>query len=125
MIKLMLKDKTTEKLRQLIINQIPTVHETDDAEPFLTALSLQSKLYPNRHIWIDTDLDGIIGIDLEDWDIEDEWDNAIARLKMNTLAQTVELIQLWVSGATLSDWYEGLNQEYLAVRKKVVLSMAA
>ena len=125
MIEIMLKDKITEKLRQLIINQIPMVQETDDAEALLTALSFQSKLYPTRHVWVDTNLDGIIAIDLEDWGIEDEWDNAVARVKMNSLMEVVEIMQLWLSGADLSNWYEGLNQEYLAVSKKVVLPMAA
>ncbi|MDM8528274.1 hypothetical protein QUF58_08670 [Anaerolineales bacterium HSG24] len=119
MTELVPKDKTTEKLRQMIIYQIPIAHETDEAEALLTALSFQSQLYPVRHVWIDTDLGGIIGMDLEDWTYQDEWDNAVARIKVDTLADAVEIIQVWLSGANLFDWYSNVNRKYLSVKKKM------
>lgn len=121
------KDEITKRLRQMIKRQIPFCAETDDAEAFLSALSFQSKLYPERYIWIDTDFDGI-GIDLEDLSLEDEedqedqeneWDDAVARLKARSLEEAVEIASVWFSGADLSDWYSNVNQQYLPVQKKI------
>lgn len=118
------KDEITKRLRQVIQRQIFLACETDDAEAFLSALSFQSKLYPERYIWIDTDFDGI-GIDLEDLSLEDEeheegeWDDAVARLKARSLEEAVEITSLWLSGANLSDWYTNVNQQYLPVQKKI------
>ena len=114
------KNNVTEQLRQMIGHKAPGARETDDAEASLTTLSFQSDIHPERHVWIDTDLEGI-GLDLEDWNIEAEWDNAVARVKAQSLAEVVEITQLWLSGANLDDYYTGLNKEYKRIVKKDLL----
>lgn len=76
------KDEITEQLRQMITSKVPMAQETDEAEALLSALSFQSTSCPERHIWIETDLEGI-SLDLEDWNSEGEWDNAVTRLKVS------------------------------------------
>lgn len=105
------KDVLTEKLRSKIIADLRWVQETDEAEASLCALSLQSTTHPARHIWVDTDMDGI-ALDLEDRLLEDDWDDAVARVKVSSIEAAVEVIGIWLSGATLADWFAGINQEY-------------
>jgi hypothetical protein len=111
------KDTITETLRQRIGKQIPKARETDRAEFSLCTLSFQSSVYPERHVWIDTD-DGEIKIDLEDWQDESEWDNAFARVTVESVNDAVELVQTWLSGSNL-DRYSNLNKAYEMVRKVV------
>ncbi|MEM9540866.1 MAG: hypothetical protein AAGA60_15340, partial [Cyanobacteria bacterium P01_E01_bin.42] len=91
------KDNLTEKLRQTLLKNIAAIQETDSAEMSLCNLSFQSRVYPERHIWIDTDCDEI-DIDLEDWQDEDEteWDNAIARVRVDSLEEAIEFVRDWV-----------------------------
>ncbi len=104
----------------MIGHKSPGARETDDAAASLTTLSFQSDIFPERRVWIDTDLEGI-GLDLEDWNIKAEWDNAVARIKAQSLAEVVEITQLWLSGANLDDYYTGLNKEYKRIVKKDLL----
>ncbi len=113
---LMPKDELTEKLRNLIVNQVPNAKETNNAEAFLSTLSFQSIICPERHVWIDTDLDGI-GVDLEDWSVEGEWDNAVARVKLDSLDAAKELVQTWLSCGNL-DNYTNVNKEYQPIFKQ-------
>lgn len=94
------KDEITEQLRQMIVSKVPMAQETDDAEALLCALSFQSASYPERHIWLDTDSEGI-SMDLEDWNVESEWDNAVARIKVASLAEATDIAQAWLSGINL------------------------
>ena len=104
------KNELIELLRQEIGRKVTEALETDNAQLVLSTLSFQSTAYPERHIWVDTDLDGI-GIDLEDWNIEEEWDNAVARVKVDSLEDAVEIIQIWLSGGEL-DNYANVGLEY-------------
>lgn len=106
------KDRVTEQLRQKIKRQFPWVREIEEAEASLCALSFQSATHPDRHVWIDTDLDGI-GLDLEDWQLDDDEDDAIARVKAPSLSAAADIVGIWLSGAKLSEWYKNINQEYL------------
>ena len=110
------KNEITEAIRQKVGRIVPEIQETDRAESGLCTLSFQSTAYPERHIWLDTDLNGI-GIDLEDWNIEEEWDNAVARVKVYSLEDAVEIIQIWLSGGQL-DNYDNVGLEYERVFKK-------
>lgn len=117
------KNSVTLELRQMI-GQLPLVRETDEAEASLSALSFQSLTHPNRHVWIDTDLDGIgIGIDLEDWRRNDDWDDAVAHVKANSNLDAVEIVGIWLSGAKLSDWYSNVNQEYKLMEPKEIIQL--
>lgn len=118
MISTMPKDRETQKLQQAIEQKIPFALETDDAEALLCALSYQSVFHPERHIWIDTDLNGI-SIDLEDRSIDGEWDNAIAHIKAMSLDEAVEMVQIWLSGEEFGNWYSYVSQQYSAMRKEV------
>ena len=104
------KDNLTEKLRQILLKNIAAIKETDCAELSLCNLSFQSRVYPERHIWIDTDCDEI-DIDLENWQDETEWDNAIARVRVDSLEEAVELIRDWVIQPELN-YYYNLNKNY-------------
>jgi hypothetical protein len=110
------KDATTERLRQLVQQSVPVVRETERADAFLCILSFQSISFPERHVWVDTKLDGI-GVDLEDWNVEGEWDNAVARVKVESLEDAAELIQTWLSGESLEK-YSNVNKEYQKITKK-------
>lgn len=105
------KDTLTEELRRRVVAELNWVQETDEAEASLCALSLQSTLHPHRHIWIDTDMDGI-ALDLEDRRLDDAWDDAVARVKALSVQSAVEIVGIWLSGATLPEWFTGINQEY-------------
>lgn len=115
------KNEVTETIRQMIGHQLPFVCETNRAETFLSTLSFQSTVYPERHVWIDTNLDGI-GIDLEDWNNQSEWDNAVARITVDSLDEVVEIVKIWLSGGFL-DNYSNVNQEYQRVVKKLAPSL--
>ncbi len=104
------KDEATEAFRQLVGRKIPYAVETKDAELSLSTLSFQSTIRPQRHIWLDKGDDGI-AIDLEDWNTEDEWDNAVARVTIASWQEALELINTWLSGSDL-DGYKNLNKEY-------------
>jgi hypothetical protein len=112
------KDEFTTALRAQITKTIAQATETDRADDSLCTLSFQSTIYPERHAWIDT-ADQSIKIDLEDWQDESEWDNAIARV---TIAAeiTIELLQDWFSNNSL-DKYANLNKNYGIVTKKLVI----
>lgn len=111
------KDTVTEQIRQSIKKHVSVAQETDEAEASLDALSFRSTVCPERYVWIDTSLEGI-GVDLEDWDMGDEWDNAVARVLGSSLDETVELVQIWLSGANLEDYYCDLNKAYKKVTRK-------
>jgi len=111
------KNELTERLRQIIGRSTPELYETDRAETSLSTLSFQSKAYPEKQVWIDTDLNGI-AIDLEDWNMANEWDNAIARIKVESLEEATEIIQIWFSGGKLDDYYLNMNKRYERVFKK-------
>jgi hypothetical protein len=111
------KNDITEKLRQMLSSKLLTAVETNRAETCLCTLSFQSTVCPDRHVWIDTDLDGI-GIDLEDWNIESEWD-AVARIRVDSLEDAVEIAKIWLLGGIL-DNYSNLNKEYEKVFKKPI-----
>jgi hypothetical protein len=64
------KDERTESLRELLRTNEQIV-ETHYAELSLVNLSFQSVGYPNRHVWVDTNLAGKIKVDLEDWEYGD------------------------------------------------------
>ncbi len=109
------KDKLTKTIRQLLKEALPEAYETDRAEASLCELSFQSHCYPERHVWIDTDEDHI-KIDLEDWQNEDEWDNAVARVTVESLEDAVSIVKTWLSGDSLNQ-YSNLNQDYRVVKK--------
>lgn len=112
------KNEITEKLRQMLKSKLLKAVETNRAETCSCTLSFQSTVSPQRHAWIDTDLEGI-GIDLEDWNLESEWDNATARIRAESLEDAVEIVQTWLSGGNL-DNYSNVNREYEMVFKTPV-----
>ncbi|GET39456.1 hypothetical protein [Microseira wollei] len=113
------KDELTEKIRQTIAKKIPEANESDRAEVSLCTLSFQSSIYPQRHVWIDTD-DGI-KIDLEDWQDESEWDNAVARITVESIEELVDLVRTWLGGENLEQ-YSNVNKEYKIVKKIAAIS---
>jgi hypothetical protein len=105
-----LKDEPTTRLRQKILLRLSQAQETDRADDGLSTLSFQSKLYPDRHTWIDTDGE-LIQIDLEDWQDEQEWDNAVARVTVPSGEVAIALLSDWFMGNSLEN-YANLNQTY-------------
>jgi hypothetical protein len=58
------------------------------------------RINPERHVWIDTD-DHQIKLDLEDWQNEEQWDNAIARITVESLEFAVDVVQTWLANGSL------------------------
>ena len=104
------KDEATEAFRQLVGRKFPNAIETKDAELSLSTLSFQSTITPQRHIWLNKGEEGI-AIDLEDWNTEDEWDNAVARVTVASWQEALELVSTWLSSSDLNG-YVNLNKEY-------------
>jgi hypothetical protein len=94
------KDDRTERLRGLLRTH-EELKETDRANLCLAALSFQSVRYPNRHVWVDTDIDGGFVIDLEDWEYDETWDNSVAHLMTTNIEACSMIIIAWLSGNTL------------------------
>ena len=90
------KDRKTEILRSLIREKLPQVIETNRAEADLCALSFQSAIKKERHVWISTYIDDKFEIDLEDWNISDEWDNAVERKTLYSVEDCLKIIQDWL-----------------------------
>ena len=111
------KDAVTEQLRQMILSAPVGICETSRAEASLSALSLQSLTYPNRHAWVEVDTEGT-SIDLEDFRLDDEWDNAVARTDADSLAEAADILRVWLSGADLEAHYSNINKEYEPLVKK-------
>ena len=119
----MTQKKITERemakqFRQLMQKKVLFMRETSRAEAFAYALSFQSTLFSERHAWIETSTSGI-RVELEDWENEtNEWDNAYARVTVNSLEDAVELTQDWLSGNSLHK-YANLNKKYGQITKSV------
>ena len=111
------KDAPTEQLRQLILSAPVGICETSRAEATLSALSFQSLTYPNRHAWVEVDTKGA-SIDLEDFRLDDEWDNAVARTDVDSLAEAADMLRVWLSGADFPAHYSNINKEYEPLVKK-------
>jgi len=94
------KDKNTERLRSAVIENAG-IRETDRADLGLTTLSFQSLNFPNRHVWFDSDLGGEIAVDLEDWEIDESWDNSVANLTVRSLEEAASVITSWLSGGSI------------------------
>lgn len=90
------KDHKTEMLRGLIREKLPQVIETSRAEASLCELSLQSSIKKERHVWVSTCADGKFEIDLEDWNMSDEWDNALERKTLFSIEECLRIIQDWL-----------------------------
>jgi len=97
-----MKDERTKRLRQAITQTAPAALEDRRAEAGRTTLSFRSVTHPERHIWIDTDLDGRLEIDLEDWTNETTWDNALVHLTAPD-ENVPGIVQAWLSGASVRD----------------------
>lgn len=97
-----MKDETTAALRALILST-PGIKETDRADAGLTTLSFVSEALPSRNVWVDTDLAGRIAVDLEDFDSDREWDNAVGRLKPASLEDAAKAIADWLTGGDGDD----------------------
>jgi len=91
------KTELLEQLRDFIRLKAPNAIETGRAEADLPALSYQSTSHPNKHVWIDVDADEI-GIDLEDWNTDDEWDNTVSHETATTLEDAARVIEEWLAG---------------------------
>lgn len=114
------KNEITEKIRQFIAKEISEASETDRAEASVCTLSFQSKAYPERHIWIDTASEDI-RIDLEDWQDESEWDNAVARITVESIEEVVDIVKTWLLGENLAQ-YSNINKEYEVAKKIATIS---
>jgi hypothetical protein len=96
------KDEVTARVRDAL-RAVPDVRETDRAEASLTTLSFAGAADANRNVWIDTDLGGRLTIDLEDFTVEGEWDNAIARLRADDPDALVMAARVWLTGASAEE----------------------
>lgn len=96
------KNETTEILRQML-HKMSGCHETTRADLGLTTLSFQSDVNPNRHIWIDTDLDGECVLDLEDWNDSSAWDNSVAHACSDRVALLADVAKAWLEDKSITE----------------------
>jgi hypothetical protein len=96
------KDYSTEALRQKVLVSNGII-ETENADCGLTTLSFQSVLMSNRHVWVDTEGGGQVVVDLEDWLIDDTWDNSIAHFTTPDLEIIARIIINWLNGSTIDE----------------------
>jgi len=85
-----------ETLRVMIEHHVPEAIETSRAEADLIAASFQSRRHPERHIYISFYDQEHFGIDLEDWMVEGEWDNAVDRQTTSSLDEALEIVKNWL-----------------------------
>jgi len=114
------KDEMTETLRHLIEEAVSAAIETSRAEASLCSLSFQSKMHPERHVWLDSENESI-KLDLEDWQDGDQWDNAVARITVGSLDDAVDLVKVWLLGEDMAQ-YLNLNRDYGVVARKAAIS---
>lgn len=114
------KDEMTETLRQRIKEAVTDAIETSRAEASLCSLSFQSKVHPERHIWLDSENESI-RLDLEDWQDGAQWDDAVARVTVESLDEAVYLVKAWLFGENMAQ-YSNLNRDYGVVARKAVIS---
>jgi hypothetical protein len=101
-----IKDKVTEALRRDIIGQADYLLETDRADSLTITLSFQSRVKPERHVWIDTKMgeDGSgFTVDLEDWTYQETWDNAVATVDTADAQIVRDVTQAWLRGEELEE----------------------
>ena len=99
-----MNEASTEHLRPLILQPVPTATETDRADALTCTVSCQRATHPDRHVWIGTDLRGPgmppegIGSDREDWSTPWEWENAVARVRCVSIHDALDLVSTWWAG---------------------------
>lgn len=96
------KDDATEELRRLVLLN-PGIVETNFADCGLTTLSFTTEPPSNRHVWADTDLDGKVVADLEDWLTTETWDNSVGSLTAADLETIAKIISAWLSGRSFEE----------------------
>jgi hypothetical protein len=94
-----------ECLRGLITDKVPDARETGRAEADLLAISFQSTVLSDRHVWVSffEQMSFPFWVDLEDWTYEATWDNAVARVHALTADAAAGLCVAWLGGASLDD----------------------
>ena len=95
------KPESTEELRRAVLTSTDVV-ETDRADSGLTTVSFQSVKLPSRHVWVDTDLAGVMVADLEEWANASTWDNSIAHLTAPTISILSAIVLAWLHGSTVT-----------------------
>lgn len=86
----------TERLRRYISQQVADAQETQRADASFTALSYQSRSHPNRHVWIETDEQGMT-LDLEDWAIQDAEHYVVQSADVESVDEALTLVKDWFS----------------------------
>ncbi len=98
------KDWMTECIRQLILEHSDVLVETGRADTLLITLSFKSKVKPERHVWIDThggETGDVFTVDLEDWQYEGSWDNAVVTVDTDSDAVVRDVTRAWLAGESL------------------------
>lgn len=107
----MIGDKTerTAVLRRQILDECSSAIETDRAEIDMIALSFQSSVRPERHVWIHVwvDLPGSNAesgytIDLEDWGYDASWDNSVVSIHTDKDSVARNAARSWLRGELLN-----------------------
>jgi hypothetical protein len=100
------KDAITQALRDEILADADFLIETARADSLKITLSFQSRMKPERHVWIDTQMgeDGHgFTVDLEDWTYEESWDNAVATVDTVDAQIARDVIHAWLRGEPLDE----------------------
>jgi len=88
----------TNIIRDLLSDSTKWV-ETKNAESSLINISYQSRILPERHVWIS--VYDILGIDLEDWENGTTWDDSVARFTATDYNTIALIAKAWLEGETL------------------------
>ncbi|HBE16906.1 MAG TPA: hypothetical protein DEG17_11660 [Cyanobacteria bacterium UBA11149] len=59
---------------------------------------------------------------MEDWSDEIEWDNAVARIAVESPEEAIEIVKIWLSGGNL-DNYANVNKDYERVFKRSAITL--
>jgi len=89
------------QLRQQIFQECQAVAlETADAEALLLGLSFQSRLLPERHVWLQQNDShrGETHIDFEDRTTNGNWDNTVSRTIVYSVYAAAKLVCAWLNG---------------------------
>jgi hypothetical protein len=104
------KDRVTQALRDAILKDADAfLTENDRAEAMLITLSFESRVRPERQVWIDTGnlveahAPRVLEVELEDVNDPTFWDHTVAEVEiaLDHADEASELVQMWLRGATI------------------------
>ena len=86
-----------QEVREAVGKNLPQVYETDESEVDMLAIHFGSSVHPDLYAYVCCDdAESGLHIDLENWGDNSEWDNAIARVDVNSVEDAVHIVAKWL-----------------------------